>query len=250
MPSLWRWRLGGDVTPDRRDVHRLLSRWLDTDHHAARKPWSWTTLRLNSGERVIEIGLVDDTLVEALVGNADTWRRSRRARADLPMPEPLQQISAANWSQLRASTSTCEWTVEFASPVTFRRGNQFLPWPAPSAVFGSLRAAWRTFAAPHIGDITLDLSLDPIIVTALDGASQTERVVLHERPNATGARDAVEVTVGGFVGRLRYAAHDPTNAAAANSLIKLAPFAGVGAYTTRGFGAVRIPGPTAPASHE
>lgn len=122
--------------------------------------------------------------------------------------------------------------------MTFRRGNKFLPWPAPSPVFGSLRATWRTFAAPHVGDVDLDLSMDPLMVTAIDGASAVEKVVLKDPPAGRGSR--VEVTVGGFVGSVRYTADGPVNTAAVEVLVRMAPFCGVGAYTTRGFGAVRI----------
>ena len=219
MPSLWRCRWPGSAAePDRAAVHRVLSRWLDTEHHAQRKPWSWSA---GAAEGEILVGLLDDRLTDQLLHGADA------------AGTPVRQVAAVSWSELRDGRSRDGWCVEFVSPVTFRRGNRFLPWPAPSAVFGSLRAAWRHFGAPHVGDLALDLSLDPLVVTAVCGTSRTERVAAH-RLNS--------VLVGGFVGTVRYAVDGAVDAAVVDTLIRLAPFSGVGAYTTRGFGGVRTAG--------
>jgi CRISPR-associated endoribonuclease Cas6 len=197
-------------------VHRTLSRWLDNDHHAQRKPWSWTAQ--DSG---LIIGLLDDRLAERLVRCGDAASM------------PVQQIAKADWAQLRSSRPRDCWDFDFVSPVTFRRGNRFLPWPSPSAVFGSLRAAWRTFGAPEVGDLKLDLRLDPLVVTAVCGSSHTERVIVHNNDG---------VLVGGFVGTVRYALDGAADPEAVSALARLAQFSGVGAYTTRGFGGVRISG--------
>jgi CRISPR-associated endoribonuclease Cas6 len=215
MPSLWRccWPACADL--DRHAVHRTLSRWLDTDHHAQRKPWSWV-----ADGSDLRIGLLDDQLTDRLLTGAAATSA------------PLEQLAAVKWSELRDGPAGDDWSVAFLSPVTFRRGNRFLPWPSPSAVFGSLRTTWRHFGAPEVGDLELDLKLDPLVVTAIDGASRTERVIMHRQDS---------VLVGGFLGTVRYAldgAADPQTVAA---LVRLAPFSGIGAYTTRGFGGIRLP---------
>ncbi len=197
-------------------MHRTLSRWLDTDHHAQRKPWSWV-----ADAPDLLIGLLDDRLADRLVHGADA------------AGTPVRQVAAASWSQLRSGRARDGWCLEFASPVTFRRGNRFLPWPSPSAVFGSLRSAWRSFGAPAVGDLELDLRLDPLVVTAVCGASRTERVTVHKQES---------VLVGGFVGTVRYTLDGPADRQVVDTLARLAPFSGVGAYTTRGFGGVRMLG--------
>lgn len=212
MPSLWRCRW---PEPDRQAVHRTLSRWLDTEHHAQRKPWSWVTQAPD-----LVIGLLDDRLAERLHGGADA------------VGLPVEQVAAISWAELRGGGVRESWQLEFLSPVTFRRGNRFLPWPAPSAVFGSLRAAWRHFGAPEVGDLELDLRLDPLVVIAFCGTSRTERVTVHQQDS---------VLVGGFLGTVRYAIEGAVDPHAVDALVRLAPFSGVGAYTTRGFGAVRKP---------
>jgi CRISPR-associated endoribonuclease Cas6 len=192
----------------------MLSGWLDSDHHAPRKPWSWVR-----AESELLIGLLDDRLGERLLRGANAIRM------------PLEQVAATSWAALRAARGTRDgWCMQFISPVTFRRGNRFVPWPAPSAVFGSLRATWRHFAAFEVGDLELDLRLDPLVVTAVRGASHTERVEVHGQDS---------VLVGGFLGTVRYAIDGPVNGQTVDSLVRLAPFSGVGAYTTRGFGGVR-----------
>lgn len=213
MPTLWRCQW---PNPDRAIVHCRLSRWLDSDHHAQRKPWSWTAQSSD-----LLIGLLDDRLTDHLVQCADA------------AGTPVQQVAKTDWAQLRSGRPGDCWQLEFISPVTFRRGNRFLPWPSPSAVFGSLRAAWRHFGAPAAGDLKLDLRLDPLVVTAVCGSSRTERVIVHNNES---------VLVGGFVGTVRYALDGAADPEAVGALVRLAQFSGVGAYTTRGFGGVRIPG--------
>ena len=217
MPTLWRCSWTASADPDRQTVHRTLSRWLDGDHHAQRKPWSWASAA-DSPDRELLIGLLDDRLAERLLSGADATSM------------PVAQVAEASWAELRSGPVRDCWQLEFTSPVTFRRGNRFLPWPSPSAVFGSLRAAWRHFAAPEVGDLDLDLRLDPLVVNALSGASRTERVGVHKQDS---------VLVGGFVGTVRYAIDGAADPQIVDTLVRLAPFSGVGAYTTRGFGGVR-----------
>lgn len=214
MPSIWRCQWIG---PDRAAVHRTLSRWLDSDHHAQRKPWSWTAQNSE-----LMIGLLDDSLVDRLRRGADA------------AGTPVQQVTTTDWPQLLRNGRPRDcWQLEFVSAVTFRRGNRCLPWPSPSAVFGSLRAAWRSFGAPEVGDLELDLRLDPLVVTAVCGSSSTEQVTVHNQAS---------VHVGGFVGTVRYALDGAANPRVVDTLVRLAPFSGVGAHTTRGFGGVRISG--------
>ena len=65
MPSIWRCRWTGSAEPDRSVVHRTLSRWLDGDHHAQRKAWSWTCTEDTSPREPL-IGLLDDRLADRL----------------------------------------------------------------------------------------------------------------------------------------------------------------------------------------
>lgn len=221
---------------DRWAVYDRLARLLDDDHQASHKPWSWALIGHGNGGGALRVGLLDAALVSRLheLRGADL--------AGLRITGPLQQLAACERSALRRGHRGCQWDVEFVTPVTIRQGDHFLPWPAPRAVLGSLRQTWQTFGADEAGPIELDLRLDPVVVLAVTGKSHTERVPLKapSRRPATGRQGAV--TVGGFLGRLTYrlvGSVDPTQVA---TLFRLAPFAGIGAYTLRGFGAVALPG--------
>jgi CRISPR-associated endoribonuclease Cas6 len=243
MPSTWHWPLTSINPPDRRALHALLCRWLDIDHKAKIKPWRWSTHK-QGPRHTIEISLLDDTLTPRLLAGHDAHRRRHGSSIG-----GLQQIVSTTWADLAAHRDRHTWTLHFTTPVTFRRGSRFLPWPAPAPVFGSLRTTWRTFAAPHVGDLDLDLALDPLVVTAIDGTSTTEQVILKDPPPGCG--DRIEVTVTGFLGTVRYTVDGRINTAAVDTLTRLAPYAGIGAYTTRGFGAVQVAlAHTAAASHQ
>ena len=83
------------------------------------------------------------------------------------------------------------------------------------------------------GDLELDLRLDPLVVTAFRGASHTERGTMHKQDS---------VLVGGFLGTVCYAIEGAADPQTVDTLVRLAPFSGVGSYTTRGFGGVRMSG--------
>ncbi len=86
------------------------------------KAWSWTR-DADAAHRELLIGLLDDRLADRLRSGADAAGM------------PVRQVTATSWSELRSGRSRDCWHLEFISPVTFRRGNRFLPWLSPSAVF-------------------------------------------------------------------------------------------------------------------
>jgi len=108
-------------------------------------------------------------------------------------------------------------------------GRKVAPWAVNLVVHAS--------NPRYPGDLELDLALDPMIVTSVRGRSVTERVALRDRRSAT--RTTLQVPVDGFLGNVTYTIDGAVDPAAVSSLARLAPFCGVGAYTTRGFGAVR-----------
>jgi len=71
-----------------------LSRWLDSDHHAQRKPWSWAA---HTADRDLLIGLLDDRLTERLRSGADA------------AGAPVRQVAAAGWSELRSGRARDCW---------------------------------------------------------------------------------------------------------------------------------------------
>lgn len=238
MPSRWDLALPGLEPAGVRleHLHAVVSTWFDRDdeaHRASAKPYTVSPPRAGPGGPVVEIGLLDDGLANRLLTVASPGARVRLGRTTISLSEHPRQTAAIPWDRMVDATSARAWCVRFATPTTFRRGNSFSPLPTPKTVLGSLRHSWRAFAPPEVLGIELDLTADPAWVTDIDGRNEVSKV---------NGR-----TVSGFVGRLRIEC-DGTDATAAmiDRLMRLAPFSGVGAYTTRGFGVTRLESTWAP----
>lgn len=236
MPSRWRIALS-EIDPTRvrvEHLHAVVSGWFDTTEEAHRAPAKPYTVspptRHPAGPAAFEVTLLDDALANRLLTRAAPGVRVRLGAQHARVVD-AEQIAATPWSHLAGGDSGANaWCLRFVTPTTFRRGNSFTPWPAPSPVLGGLRAAWRRFAPPGLAPLVLDLATDPVWVTDVDGANEVLRVD--------------NLTVSGFVGRIRYACDAaPETRVAVDRLIRLAPYAGIGAHTTRGLGQVR-PEPT------
>ena len=231
MPSRWEITLPGIEPGELRweHLHAVVSRWLDADdveHHGKSKGWSVTPPRVGRGGPFVEVGLVRDDLVPRLLAGAARGVRVRLGRDHVTLPRHPDQVAAVPWGELGRGHRDRAWSLRLATPMTFRRGNRFTPLPAPSPMLGSLRRSWNTWAPP-VEALTLDLAHDPAWVTDLDGRNEVVKV--NDR------------TVSGFIGRVRFECDaDGDVALAVHRLVQLAPFTGIGAHTTRGFGVVRL----------
>lgn len=231
MPSRWtiRFPCDGPGTIRLEHLHAVVSTWLDEpgQHHAHTKPYSVSPPLDGDGSQVVEIGLIDDRLVDRLLTKAAPGVRVRFGHTVVTMNRPPTQVAATSWAALAERRSTRSWCLRFATPLTFRRGNKFTPLPAPKPLLGSLRHAWTTHASPDTDPLHLDLSTDPVLVTDITGGNQVHQV---------NGR-----TVSGFVGRLCLESDtDAETTAAIDRVLRLAPYSGIGAYTTRGFGVTRL----------
>jgi CRISPR-associated endoribonuclease Cas6 len=232
MPSRWELRL---PTPSPETVrlehlHAAVSRWFDAGEEAHRgktKGYTVSPLRAGPHGPVVEIGLVDDSLIDILHTHATPGATVRLGHTHVTVPAEPTQVAATTWQSLTEREAPQAWCLRFVTPLTFRRGNRFTPMPAPKPILASLRATWRAFAPPDIAQPDLDLALDPVWVTDINGANDV--------------REVNGRTVSGFIGQLRIECDAaPHIAHAVNQVIKLAPYSGVGAYTTRGFGVTRL----------
>lgn len=232
MPSRWEVTLPGvDAAEVRLEhLHAVVSAWFDADEHAHAagvKAYSVGLSCTGGDGAVLEIGLVDDALTDRLLSRAAQGVRLRLGSRWIRLAHAPRQMAAAPWAHLAASGTTDAWCLRFVSPTTFRRRNAFTPSPSLRAILGSLRTRWRSFAPADVAAVTLDLSTEPVWLTDIDVASHVLRVDGR--------------IVSGFTGRLRFTCDaGPQVAAAVDQLVRLAPFAGVGAHTTRGFGMVRL----------
>lgn len=240
MPSRWEITLPGvDAATVRSEhLHAVVSGWLDRGggHHAQHKGYSVVPARQIDGAVVIEVGLVDDRLIDRLATHAAQGVRVRLGSQWSEVARSPRQVAGTPWHSLAASGPASAWCLRFVTPTTFRRGNAFTPSPALEAIIGSLRSRWDRFAPASIGPVKLDLSMKPLWITDIEVTSQVSKV---------GG-----LTVSGFTGRIRFACDSGDEVSATvDRLVRLAPYTGVGAHTTRGFGVTR-PGTTRPVRPE
>ncbi len=121
------------------------------------------------------------------------------------------------------------WVIEFAAPVTFRRGGINVPLPTPDLVFGSLLDKWNALAPLSLPESVRSFAAEQLAVSRFDLRSVGE-------PIKNGAWQI------GALGRCTYTAlnHDRYWLACIEVLARFAFYAGVGAGTTRGFGRARL----------
>ena len=160
-----------------------------------------------------------------------TWEVERvtaRTRDD-PWTGRTTYASLLGEAFQRAEDGPGRWTLEFASPVSFRQRGMCQPLPLPELVFGSLLERWNAMAPVPLPNEVRCYAAEALIVSRFD---------LHS---------AVEVSKGGnpqvgVVGRCTYIAreHDPTLASCIEALTRFALYSGVGAGTARGLGQTRI----------
>ena len=232
MPSRWTVRLprmdATRVTPEQ--VHAVVSGWFDTApgaHEQQRKAYSVSLPRPTGDHTVIGIGLVDDRLVDPLHTGAGRGRRLRFGSQTTVLDRDPCQTHGIPWAELNKPSAATSWSLRFVTLTTFRRGNAFTPNPGLKPILGSLRQVWRASAPPELPPLVLELTPEPVWLTAIDVSSRTTRVN--------------DLLVSGFTGRLRFACDGPPAVVAAvDRLVRLSAYAGVGAYTTRGFGVVRV----------
>ncbi|MBN1173571.1 MAG: CRISPR system precrRNA processing endoribonuclease RAMP protein Cas6 [Micromonosporaceae bacterium] len=236
MPSRWQIRLPGvdaaRVTPEQ--VHAVVSGWFDATaeaHQQRRKAYSVSMPQVADGSTVIEVGLVDDGLVDRLFAGAARGTRLRFGSQWTVLGRDPYQTGGIPWGELNRPSAATAWGLRFVTLTTFRRGNAFTPNPGLKPILGGLRQVWKTCAPPDMSPLVLNLATEPVWLTAIEVSSRIVRVDGR--------------IVSGFTGRLRLACDAPAEVAGAvDRLLRLAPYCGVGAYTTRGFGTVRLETPS------
>lgn len=185
-------------------------------------------------------------LIEAGPGQTQ-WRVGWLGSAELPpIPETVALGPARcairttrpqrrSFAELLAGTPVRQVELRFISPTFFARKGRDLPLPDPVLITHSLATRWDAHAPP-------ELALPAEVLTALldtvylaDAAIDTRRAQVSQTMWQTG-----------FVGAAQLALTKAADAATTHvftALTRFAEFAGVGAQTTHGFGAVRLAEP-------
>ncbi|MGH4016432.1 MAG: CRISPR system precrRNA processing endoribonuclease RAMP protein Cas6 [Pseudonocardiaceae bacterium] len=145
--------------------------------------------------------------------------------------------ASVTFTELLAGLPVRHAELHFVSPTFFARKGRDLPLPDPVLIMRSLASRWDAHAPA-------ELALPATELSAL-----LDTVYLHEMAGET-RRAQVSRTMWqtGFVGAARLAltrAGDDVTTQVFTALTRFAEFAGVGAQTTHGFGAVRLASPQA-----
>lgn len=185
-------------------------------------------------------------LIEAGTGRTQ-WRVGWLATAEPPRipeivalgparcavrPAPPQLVSFA---ELLAGPPVRRAELHFLSPTFFARKGRDLPLPDPVLIMRSLASRWDAYAPSELTLPAKELS------ALLDNVYLDEVAIESHR-----AQVSQTMWQTGFVGAARLAlnrAGDGVTAQMFTALARFAEFAGVGAQTTHGFGAVRLAGP-------
>ena len=215
-------------------MHAVVSSWFDdlpnTNHEANEKPWSLKRSAVTEVGLEITVGLLDRPLESAhrdrLIELEGTEiRLGHNVFVVDDEPELLQSIE---WTELLdGSSSTPFFAFELKTPTVFRSGNESAAL-RPGLVFGHLRRRWTTFAPTD---------LKP----ALDFAGCDFRLLDSGYPVTaqTGPR-ARPIYLDGTIGRVAMAVEaSDRDLRVLDTLARMSDFSGIGAYTTRGFGAAQ-----------
>lgn len=142
---------------------------------------------------------------------------------------------SVSFTELLAGRPVRRAELRFLSPTFFARKGRDLPLPEPVLIMQSLATRWDAHAPDELRVPVKERS-------ALLDAVYLDEVAIESR------RGQVSRTMGqtGFLGAACLAltkAGDDVTAQVFTALVRFAEFAGVGAQTTHGFGAVRLAGP-------
>jgi CRISPR-associated endoribonuclease Cas6 len=230
MPSVWAIDLVGPepvgVLPDY--LHAVASSVVDPPgaHHAQVKPFTVRPLEALGGNRYrFAVGLLDDTETPNIVERLDALSPTVRFGSSF-----YERVGAATlvrsepWASMVDEARPVERVgLAFRSPTFFRRGSVSHVMPVASVVFGHLRRRWREHAGVAPECVLEDREIQ---VTRID--LRTVSFTLRSRPAV------------GVIGEVEYDVSDLEDAerAAIDAFARLAAYAGCGAATTYGCGAV------------
>jgi hypothetical protein len=244
VPS--RWSLLLDVADPARvlpeQLYGLISPWIEghldnVGHHAPRKPYTLSPLRPVAGRPdrhvAIDIGMLDDTLVPAILGGAEDLARSP-GRLGHQAVRGLQWDSnrlgllerAEDWDDLaEAEPAGSRFRLDLLTPTAFHSGQVYQPFPLPGLVLGHLREQWTQW-----GPQLEHPSIEAYNVAVETYQLRCVRLTLRGR------------SVVGSVGEVVYqiGSRDPTDRAAIGRWLAVLPYTALGADTRMGLGQAEV----------
>lgn len=146
-------------------------------------------------------------------------------------------VAATGYAQLRerwlgstAPPPVGRLLFNFVGPTVFRRRGPDgrtgpLLWPEPTLIFERLLQRWRHAGTEELSELVTLPAGEPAVLLAWQGRTVAVPVQQRRQP--------------GFLGQFEYGLVDGVNPAVLGLLTEFAPYAGLGARTTAGLGAVQ-----------
>lgn len=223
-----------------KDMHRLACFLLEDAgmeaHESQSKPFSaWPLLTDDENPRGVEItlhSLVDD---ESLIERVQVRLKGQYGRVpnlgrDLPLVEPDLTVEMESWDDLGTAVGRENADVRLMAPMSYSRSGIHYPLPDPILVHRQLETRWNEFAPSHLA-IEDDLSREVNAAISLSHVS-IESVALREYHGRLAG-------LGEFGFRVAASA-EPIVKEWFASLWSFARYAGLGAMTAHGLGAVTV----------
>lgn len=205
--------------------HAAIAERIDSAHHAPVKPFSIAPPRDIADGIGLRIGMLCDGVAEDLARSLERDPRLRLGSHHYHCAG-MTVTDHHGWVGMAAVTQETRWSVEFCTPTTFRSRARSSPWADPGTVARGLAERW-TALHPETA-----AGLDVRLARAIWVADVSGRSVVVPGPNST---------VSGFLGRITYVGDVADGSAALfEKLLRFAGFAGIGSFTTFGFGQVRV----------
>lgn len=216
----------GSIDP--RQVRGFVYRALQRDHpsiHDDTEPRPFTTavLRAPDATTRVVITTIGPAITTTVTIAARELERSRASINAHTSPVLRIDTDGTTWQRLLEQTPTRNARFRFLTPVVFRRRGAHYALPEPTLVLGSLLASWNAFS-PH--PCPTDIG-DELAHTVIPGEFNLRSVGVTSHERVRGATGSVTY-------HLRSASPEMHRWFA--RLTALAPYSGVGARTTAGFG--------------
>lgn len=265
MPTAWFLPVSGTGEHiELEHLHGAFTRWLDRPAESADRaalpahdarlkafslaPWSSRTLgpgiRINTVEPTADTYLVSQTLAGGTIRLGATHARYRPV-------VPLERVSwqelaptsprSTSWSDALPAPSggpgptaslrhPNRWELHLITPATFRTGRRATALPSVHGILTGLRTKWAQWAPAPIR--LTPAEMDAVWVERYDLHSE-DFIIRITHDGAPGGR----LKHSGAVGVMLFRCDDPAIAGRVDSLLRFAPFVGIGGRTAWGLGA-------------
>lgn len=235
MPSRWFVPIGG-IDPQRvrlEFVHGAFSGWFDrttAEHTAGDKPYAVSPLTAHRGQVGVQIALLSDVAHQRfteVTGTPTTVRLGNQIR-EVGRPTPVRQ---ATWTELAREITDRQWTLDLATPTTFRSGDRSSPLPAVETIVSGLARSWQLWCdQPDLVPLPTPTQVRSLWISDLDLATECVDVTVKGRP----------VRFRGALGTITLRADDDATARWAGPLLNYAAYAGLGSMRAKGLGVVEL----------